>query len=386
LALPGWVAIRRQRYARADGSNVYPADAVIERARCTVSLGVRELACRLALDAHSFERAAGNLGAAAQLDLNQETLRSLVEGEGRLLVDSQTHEQLEFEWKAQDCQVTQPQGEQASRIYVSCDGVLIPTVTQREKRLRRAGAIKRRRKLAREGRARPGQLPRLKPGADQGFKEFKIVTIYDQGKEHRAVMARRGDHRQAGRVMRRLAGALGVRQAQEKVAVIDGAEWIAKQMGRNMPYLDAVTLDFYHFSQHVHQARVGVFGEQNQAGLDWAGNLLHQAKHEGYDALWQELVELRAKTRSPIKRAAIDGLMHYVVPRREMIRYPQNQERGWDIGSGPMESMCKALSRRLKGRGMRWNTDNAEAIMALEGLIQGKCWAGWWQKRLASMN
>jgi hypothetical protein len=377
------VKIQRRRYNRADGSSVFPMDALAGLAQQTVSLGVRELACRLALDAHSFERAADNLQAAAQLSLSTETLRQLVEQEGKLLVQMQNHEQLTFAWEAADCLVAAPEGGQVSRVYLGCDGVLVPTITTQEKQRRRARALQKRKERGRSGL---GRLPALRPGTDQRFKEFKLVTVYDQDHAHRAVLGTRGDHRQAGRLMRRLAGALHLPQAQEKVGLIDGAEWIARQARKNVPSLDALTLDFYHLSQHVHQTRVGVFGEQDVTGQVWAGELLHQVKHRGYEPLWQGLVDLRARTRSPTKRRALDDLMHYVAPRREMLAYPRHQQRGWDLGSGPTESMCKALTRRLKGRGMRWASDNAEALMALEGLIQGQAWSDWWQKRLLSVN
>jgi len=317
------------------------------------------------------------------LSLSTETLRRLVEAEGQRLVQMQNHEQLGFDWEAADCLVASPGGNRISRVYLGCDGVLVPTITAQEKQRRRAQALQKRKAGGRRGR---GRLPALRPGTDQRFKEFKLVTLYDQDHTHRAVLATRGDHRQAGRLMRRLAGALHLSQAQEKVGLIDGAEWIARQARKNVPSLDALTLDFYHLSQHVHQTRVGVFGEQAPTGQAWAGELLHQVKHQGYAPLWQGLVDLRAKTRSPAKRRVLDGLMHYVAPRREMIAYPRHQQRGWDLGSGPTESMCKALTRRLKGPGMRWDSDNAEAMMALEALVQGHRWSGWWQKRLLSVN
>jgi hypothetical protein len=386
LSLPGWVKLRRHRYVRSDGSSVWPIDIVTGLALRTVSLGVRELACRLSLDAHSFERAADNLQAAAQLLISVETLRRLVEEEGKRVVHAQNHEQLEFDWEAAECQTARPDKSLTSRMYISCDGVTVPIITHAEKVKRREKALKTRKALSARGRSGLGRLPAMRPGADQRFKEFKLVTVYDQDRERRAVLGTRGDHRQAGRLMRRLAGALHLGEAQEKVGVVDGAAWIAKQIHKNVASLDVLTLDFYHLSEHVHEVRVAVFGEQAPEGQVWAGDLLHAAKHQGYEPLWQGLVDLRAKTRSPTKRRAIDGLMQYVVPRQAMISYPQNQQRGWDIGSGPMESMCKALSRRLKGRGMRWDSDNAEAIMALEGLVQGQAWAAWWQKRLVSVN
>jgi hypothetical protein len=66
-----------------------------------------------------------------------------------------------------------------------------------------------------------------------------------------------------------------------------------------------------------------------------------------------------------------------------MIKYPQFQAVGRQIGSGPTESMCNATTLRIKGVGMRWDADNAEAIMALEALEQSGAWQSYWDSRLA---
>ena len=383
LALPGYIALMRTRYARTDGSSVVPVDALVDQAQRTISLGVGQLACRLALDAHSFQRAAANLQAAAHLVLSDETLRQLVEHEGQLVVAAQTYEQLEFDWQARECLTPGTDGQPVSRVYFSCDGVLVPAVTQAEKVKRRTQAVERRKHL-KQRRLRP--LPPRKSGADQGFKEFKIAICYDQPREHWAVCATRRDHRHAGRLMRRLAAAVGMSQAQEAVGLIDGAVWIASQTRAKVPDLDQLTLDFHHLSGHVHQVRAEVFGEQAAQGWDWIQEVLHTIKHEGYEAFWDNLQDLRSTCRSRTKRQIIDGLLQYVAARKDMLDYPQHLQQGWDIGSGPMESMCKALTRRLKGRGMRWDLDNAEAMMAMESLMQSRQWSRWWDKRLLCNN
>jgi hypothetical protein len=51
-----------------------------------------------------------------------------------------------------------------------------------------------------------------------------------------------------------------------------------------------------------------------------------------------------------------------------MIAYDAFERQGWKIGSGPIEAMCKATTRRIKGPGMRWDADHAEAMMALEAI------------------
>src|SRR3989304_1226881 len=92
----------------------------------------------------------------------------------------------------------------------------------------------------------------------------------------------------------------------------------------------------------------------------------------------------RAASRSPARRQAADSGapgLHYVAERRDMIRYPEfsPRKKGWQIGSGPTEAMCKTTTARLKRFGMRWDADNADALMALAGLEQSGQWKLYWQ-------
>jgi hypothetical protein len=53
--------------------------------------------------------------------------------------------------------------------------------------------------------------------------------------------------------------------------------------------------------------------------------------------------------------------------------------RTYDCG---VKDQCKTLTARLKGSGMRWDSDNAEAIMALEALTQSGQWDAYWGSQL----
>jgi hypothetical protein len=70
-----------------------------------------------------------------------------------------------------------------------------------------------------------------------------------------------------------------------------------------------------------------------------------------------------------------------------MIHYEECDSRGWDVGSGPMESMCGVTTDRIKGRGRRWDIQNAEAMMALEALYQSTgLWDRYWANQFAHRN
>jgi hypothetical protein len=54
--------------------------------------------------------------------------------------------------------------------------------------------------------------------------------------------------------------------------------------------------------------------------------------------------------------------------------------RGRQIGGGPTEALCKTTTAWPKGSGMRWDGDNAEAVMA--SLEQSGQWQDYWRTRL----
>ncbi len=219
-------------------------------------------------------------------------------------------------------------------------------------------------------------------GADQRYKELKLVTMYDQDQSHRLVRVTQRDHRHAGKMMRQMAADLHATRATQLVAVTDGAEWIAGAIEQNLPKRTTVILDFFHLSQHVHEARRVAFGETVD-GQSWANALLGALLDEGFEAFWEKLIATRSRLRSPAKRSAIDDLIRYAGERRQKINYKALRAEGFSIGSGPTESMCKALSRRLKGIGMRWKPDNAAAMATLEALHQSNGWRRYWSTRFA---
>ncbi len=337
------------------------------------------MACRLNQASRSFAKAADNLARCAQLSVSRETVRDLVEADGRAVLAAERSGRLPLGWDGSDCFTVGPDGRPTAntRIYLGVDGVMVPLVTQAEKDARRTQVKAKRRKRGR--RCRP--LPRARPGADQSFKEFKVVTYYDEPADHRLVVVTRGNSEQAGELMRQAAGRVGLGQAQDKVGVVDGAEWIRAQIkGQSLP-LDGLGLDFYHLAENVHKARRAVYGEEDgeeAPGRQWAAGVLHQAKHGRYVELEEAVWEWAFRWRGAKRKAAL-GLLSYISEREEMIRYPEFLQKGRQIGSGPTESMCKATTLRVKGVGKKWDGDNAEALMALEALDQSGLWDTHWK-------
>jgi hypothetical protein len=378
LSVLGRVKVVRQWWHAPRIGSVAPVDEVIDSSGATVTLGVREMACRLNDGSTSFDKTAANLLRAALIRMSGEQLRKVVLVQGQAVLEAQKANTVPPSFRAAECVVdkTLPLVDQTSRVYVGVDGVMVPVVTEAEKVKRRKAV---RQKRSRSGkRARP-LLPRVK-GSDQSFKEFKAIVFYDESKQRWHTLLSRSVRRQVGALVRREASRLGLRHASEKVALVDGASWIRTQLTErpDLLPLDGLGLDFYHLAENVHRCRRAVYGDEDQAGRDWAAALLHTLRHETYESAWDELTAWRQTLRSPGKKQAADRLLAYVSERQEMIRYKAFDEKGWQIGSGPTESRCKTMTSRLKGRGRRWNIANAERVAALTTLLESGQWSLYW--------
>jgi hypothetical protein len=379
------VELRRRRFENPDGTSDAAVDGLIDLAAGGVSLAVREMCCRVAVDSGSFKRAADNLKRLAGLVLSDEKLRQVAESEGRAVLAWQEDDQLELDFDAGQWRTeSTADGRPVSRAYVGIDGFLLPMVTDGEVARRLEKAKARRAGLKRKRGVRRPMLRRRR-GADQRYKEMKLVTIYDQDKEHRLSRVTRLGVDKAGRVLRQMSDDVKLCRAGQVVAVTDGAEWIANTVERNLPGgKTTAVLDYYHASQHVHQARRAIFGEEDGQGRAWADRVLKGLREESFDAAWEMLMETRSAFRARAKREALDELTGYLGRRREKVNYPAFRAAGVDIGSGPTESMCKSLGRRMKGIGMRWTARNAESMVALEALHQSDLWSAYWSSKLAA--
>ena len=369
LTINGRVRLRRVRWHCPQEGSDTPLDRLVDEAESTISEGVREMACRLNQNASSFQKTADNLWRAAHFCISKESLRQLIEAEGKAVLCELRRSELRPAWSAADCGTDQ----HTKRLYRGCDGVKVPLVTDDEKKKRRQNIRQKRRRKGRQ--CKP--LPRAKMGANNAYKEFKVGYLYDESKRHRLVGVTSGNHEATGRMLRRMSDQIAFAKADERVALIDGAPWIRNQIEYHGLTQD-IGLDFYHLQDYAQKTRRVVFGEASDAGKLWLSNLMHTFKHDGYSAAWDLLIAWHKPLRGK-KRHAAKRLLQYVVERREMIRYPQFRRQHWQIGSGPTEAECKTTTARVKGHGRRWDSSNAESMMALAALQDSGLWNQHWQ-------
>lgn len=366
LTVNGPVQIRRRVYWNRQRGSITPVDAWLGMSEGRYSVGVRELCCREAADS-DFRTAAQDLACVGQIQISHETVRRIVEAEGRRALEQQKSGALRPDWTAEDCRsgLKEP-----TCIITGADGVMVPMVTKAEKQ-------KRRKRRARR-RAGPPKRHRMHQGSDLAYKEFKITAFYDSSKEHQYAVGLSGPPAKLGELIRRIARQLHLDEADIKYCVSDGALWIRGQYRIQLPMLDAHILDYYHLRDQVIAASQAVYGQGTAESQRWRKEICSSLLEEGPEPALVRIAALRKTLRSAGKRQALKSLSQFIATRKQMLQYPEFRAAGYEIGSGPTEAFCKTLTGRLKGQGMRWDKPNAEAIMALASVRSSGLWQSYW--------
>lgn len=365
---------RRYRWARGEGG-IAPVDEVLGIEKGRISPGARELCCIMGAG-QNFRQSSADLKKVAGVWVSKEKLRQVVEGESRQMRKMRDTGQLPASWSASDAKL--PDG--TTRVYIGVDGVMVPTVTQAEKDKRRRKHITRRQQ---RGKAKVGNLkplPPARPGTDEKFKEMKIGVIYDQDKTHRHAFATEDPSKEFAPLLATHASLVGVGQATQKLGRIDGAVWIYQQMCLALTLITSILLDFYHLAEHVHATARCCLGEGTVAARAWASSRLQEAKASNIAAILQAIGALEKQVRSKVKKKSLASLRYYLEQRSDMLDYRSALDAEQDIGSGPTEAECKTLTLRLKRPGMKWDRDNAAALMNLVALRESGQWDSYWNK------
>jgi hypothetical protein len=178
--------------------------------------------------------------------------------------------------------------------------------------------------------------------------------------------------------LRRVAAQVGMQQAERWIALSDGGAGLEEAVRVNFPLVIMVILDFWHAAEHVHAFAKQWQPENAQTcGQQWCELL----KEQGGASLLQTLRALPISRRKKSIQEAHRQLVGYVENQLHRMDYPTYRKKGWQIGSGPVEAACKAvIGQRLKGTGMRWGLQGAQALCHLRALLcsDDHAWQTFW--------
>lgn len=183
--------------------------------------------------------------------------------------------------------------------------------------------------------------------------------------------------------LRRQGGQVGMDQADRWVALSDGGSGLEDFLQSNFPRVEAVILDFYHVTEYLGDLSKALHPGQEDAATASLATWCHRLKAEGGVPLLASLRTLDLRGKSGAARAVHREVVRYFENQSHRMDYPSYVAKGWQIGSGPVESACKTVvGQRLKGGGMRWGSEGADAVCHLRALFRSSDgqWQAFWSR------
>lgn len=181
-------------------------------------------------------------------------------------------------------------------------------------------------------------------------------------------------------VLRRQATQIGANRAQRWIALCDAGSGLEDQLLETFPRIEVVILDFYHAAEYLGDLGRALHPTDEERREEWLGPWCHRLKAQGGQVVLEELRSLELDGRETVHRVHRD-VMRYFENQVHRMDYPSYQAHGWAIGSGPVESACKTvIGQRMKGSGMRWGPEGADAMCHLRALLKSGVgpWDAYW--------
>lgn len=171
----------------------------------------------------------------------------------------------------------------------------------------------------------------------------------------------------------------GVPAHPRVVAVTDGAVWIQEVLDLQCPHAVRV-LDFPHAAGYLATVAQAAFGPGTAETSAWFATQRHALRHGDPDTV---LAALDALPPGPER----DTARGYLTARRAMLAYPAWDAAGSPVGSGCVERANKlVVEARLKGAGMHWTRDHADALVALRAVVASGRWATVWPRLVRALR
>lgn len=189
----------------------------------------------------------------------------------------------------------------------------------------------------------------------------------------KVVVSTLGEARELGEHLHWEAMRVGLGRARNLEMLADGSEWIWNL--KDQRWKQAVeVLDFFHGSEHLWTLGRTLAGEEQAQG--WVEPLLHQLRHGQEKKALRKIAGLTAPRSERGK--VVRREQGYFAGQAHRMKYQEIAERGWPIGSGPVESTCRQRQCRFKRPGQFWTPQGLQHLCALEETRHNHYWEELW--------
>jgi hypothetical protein len=169
---------------------------------------------------------------------------------------------------------------------------------------------------------------------------------------------------------------LHIEQADRVLVVADGAKWIWKRVGGLLRSLQVAPekieqlVDFYHAVEHLGKAADLAKCFNAKQKKKWLKVQCQRLREGGVEKVLKELEELAAKQPSKAMNTELAYFVRHGRTHKRM-EYGRMAQLGLPLGSGAMESAIRrVVNLRLKGAGIFWHKNSAEAMLLLRGFAK----------------
>ena len=192
-------------------------------------------------------------------------------------------------------------------------------------------------------------------------------------------------------LLRRQAARVGMEDAEVWVALTDGGNGLEDfcQKSFNRPDL-VLILDFYHAASYLESLAKALFPQAEEEAKTQAERWCQLLKAEGGATMLAVLenTEWPARKSATLKET-LETTSRYFANNVHRMEYPEYQAKGWQIGSGVVESACKTVvGQRMKGAGMRWSEKGAHALCHVRALYRSEKgqWDSFWERQFTKQS
>jgi len=238
-----------------------------------------------------------------------------------------------------------------TRLYLSMDGKMTP-LRDAWRKDGSAGALH-----CRFGECKTGAVYEARPGpkGDTGVQRIAYTATLEDVTVFTPLIAT-------------LAHQHGHHLAKEVIVLGDGAAWIWLLAAAQFPYAVQI-LDFFHVSERLFLLANARFGEGTEAAKEWVTARQTQLQADQIDDVLAAIATWKPK--SAAKRELKEKQSRFLMNNAERMRYGTYLEKGYQIGSGVIESACgHVVGQRLDQAGMHWREATAEAVVCLRAALR----------------
>jgi len=357
------------------GGGFYPMDACLGLTRDGFSQGVISLAVRLSTQM-SFNSAANILRMTIGYSPAVSSIEEHVLGLGRYT----------SEYMSTSAPPSKPLSSGGDEILIiEADGKATPTATEAELKKRRGKRGKAgknscgcRRHRSPEDKPRTDKKRRKAGDKSKNGRSITLVAIYTlkkgvDGKLHGPYKKKiYGSYSQRKVMLEWVADQAkkrGFSMSSPDVHIVVGGE---KCLYNNLSELfpnASFALDVYHLEEHIWLAGRSFHRVNSRKLKEWVDEKMEQLYNDP-DELISSLNALKLKyqntNRWRKRYEAVEKLLKYMEPRREMLRYTLYKKQDLPIASGIIEGAARyVIGERMDCSGMRWVPERAEQLLQL---------------------